>query len=82
MQLTAHLTNADIRRYTAGTVNPETERHVRICLGCALRLAEAAQNSVWWERRGFLGRLVRLDTAQAVDQLLAEIARDQRRKAA
>jgi hypothetical protein len=76
------LTDADIRRYMAGTMNPERERHVRICVGCALRLADAAQNAVWWERRGFLGRLVRLDNAQAVDELIAEIRREQRQDAA
>jgi hypothetical protein len=38
--------------------------------------------AVWWERRGPLGRLVRLDNSQAVDELLAEIAREQRREAA
>jgi hypothetical protein len=62
------LTDADIRRHVAGTVNPETERHVRICVCC--------------ERRGPLRRLVRVDNAQAVDELLAKIAREQRREAA
>jgi hypothetical protein len=82
MQLIAHLTDADIRRYLAGTMNPERERHVRLCVSCAFRLADAAQNAVWWERRGLLGRLVRLDNAQAVDELITEIAREQRRDAA
>ncbi len=36
----------------------------------------------WWERRGLLGRLVRLNNTQAVDELLTEIAREQRRDAA
>ena len=36
----------------------------------------------WWERRGPLGRLVRLNNTQAVDELLTEIAREQRRDAA
>jgi len=66
----------------AETVNPETERQVRICVCCAFRLADAAQHAVWWERRGALGRLVRLDNVQAVDELLAEIAREARRDAA
>lgn len=78
----AHLADIEIRRYVAGTVNPETERHVRICVCCALRLADAAQQGVWWERRGPLGRLVRMDASQAVDELLAEIAREQPREAA
>jgi hypothetical protein len=82
VQVLAHLADTDIRRYVAGTVDPETERHVRICVCCALRLADAAQNAVWWERRGPLARLVRVDTSQAVDELLAEIAREERRDAA
>ena len=83
MQLfAAHLPDADIRRYVAGSVDPETERHVRICVCCALRLADAAQQAVWWERRGPLGRLVRIDNSRAVDELLSEIAREQRHEAA
>jgi hypothetical protein len=82
VRLISHLTDADIRRHVVGTVNPETERHVRICVCCALRLADAAQQAVWWERRGPLRRLVRVDNAQAVDELLAKIAREQRREAA
>jgi hypothetical protein len=82
VQLPAHLNDADIRRYVAGTVNPETERHVRICACCALRLADAAVRAVWWERRGPLGRLVRIDNSQAVEELLAEIAKEQRRDVA
>ena len=82
MQLLSHLADADIRRYVTGTVDPETERHVRVCVCCALRLADGAMQAYWWERRGPLGRLVRLNNAQAVDELLSEIAREQRRDAA
>ena len=82
MQGLAHLADRDIRSYVTGTMNPETERHVRICVCCALRLADAAQRAFWWERRGPLGRLVQLDNSQAVNELLAEIAREQRRDAA
>jgi len=82
VQLLAHLADADIRRYVAGTASLETERHVRICVCCALRLADAALRGVWWERRGPLGRLVRVDNSRAVDELLTEIAREQRRDAA
>jgi hypothetical protein len=82
VQTLGHLADVDIRRYVAGTVDPETERHVRVCVCCALRLADAALHAVWWERRGPLGRLVRIDNSQAVDELLAEIAREQRREAA
>lgn len=78
----AHLTEADIRRYVAGTVSVGTDRHVRICPNCALRLADAAWRSVRWERRGLLGRLVKIDIPQVIDELLAEIAEEQRRDAA
>jgi hypothetical protein len=78
----AHLTEADIRRYVAGAVSVGTDRHVRICPNCALRLADAAWRSVRWERRGLLGRLVKIDIPQVIDELLAEIAEEQRRDAA
>jgi hypothetical protein len=77
-----HLADADIRSYVAGTVNPQTERHMRLCVCCALRLADAAQRAIWWERRGLLGCLVRVENSQAVEELLVEIAREQRRDAA
>ncbi len=82
MQLLAHLTDEDIRRYVAGARSAEADRHVRTCVCCALRLADAALRAVWWERRGVLARLVRVDSSQAVDELLADIAREQRRDAA
>jgi hypothetical protein len=82
VQLLAHLTEADIRRYVAGVPSAEADRHLRLCVCCAQRLADAAMRAVWWERRGPLGRLVRIENSRAVDQLLAEIAREQRRDAA
>ena len=82
MQLLAHLTDADIQRYVAGVPSAEADRHVRLCAYCAQELADAAMRAVWWERRGLLGRLVRIDNSQAVDELLAEIEREQRRNAA
>jgi hypothetical protein len=78
----AHLTEADIRRYVAGAVSVETDQHVRICPNCALRLADATWRSVHWERRGLLGRLVKIDIPQVIDELLADIAAEQRRDAA
>jgi hypothetical protein len=67
----AHLTDADIQRYVAGVPSVETERHVRVCLNCAQRLDDAAQRVVRWERRGPLGRLVRIDPPQLIEELLA-----------
>jgi len=80
--LLAHLTPADIRRYLAGAPSAETDRHVRVCVCCAQRLGDAAQGAFLWERRGLLGRLVRLDSSQMIDELLAEIETEQKRHAA
>jgi hypothetical protein len=77
----AHLSEADIGRYVAGIVSAE-ERHVRICVSCMHRLADAAQRAVRWEQRGLLGRLVRIDSSQVIDELLAEIEEELRRHAA
>ena len=82
MPLPAHLSEADIGRYIAGTASAETERHVRICVSCMQRLGDAAQRAVQWERRGLLGRLVRIDPSQVIDELLAEIDEELRRHAA
>jgi hypothetical protein len=72
----AHLTEADIQRYVAGVPSVETERHVRVCLNCAQRLGDAAQRVVRWERRGLLGRLVRIDPPQMIEELLHGIDDD------
>ena len=77
----AHLSDEDIRRYVAGMSSVETERHVRLCIFCAQRLGDAAQRAVRWERRGVLGRLVRIDYSQEIDELLAEIEEEQRHAA-
>jgi len=60
----------------------ETERHVRVCIGCMHRLAEVAARTSRWERRGPLRRLVRIDYSQVVDELVAEIEEELRRHAA
>ena len=78
----AHLTEADIQRYVAGTVTVRTERHVRVCPTCMQRLADFAVRSVPWERRGLLGRLVKIDIPQVIDELLADIVEEQRQDAA
>src|SRR6266496_6675037 len=56
----------DVRRYVAGAASVETDRHVRVCAFCMHRLADAAQSAVRWERRGLLGRLVRIDPSQEI----------------
>lgn len=81
MPLLFHLSEADIRRYVAGRPSLQTERHVRVCLFCMHRLSDAAQREVRWERRGLLGRLVRVDRSP-VDELIREIEAELRHHAA
>lgn len=82
MPLLAHLTEAEIRRYVAGARNLQTERHARACIWCMHRLTDAAMRVVCWERRGPLQRLVKIDPAREIEQLLAQIMDDGRRDAA
>jgi hypothetical protein len=77
----AHLNPAEIRSYVAGTGSVGADQHVRICPYCAHRVAKAATGAACWERRGLLARLVRVEVSH-VDELLAEIAEEQRRNAA
>jgi hypothetical protein len=80
--LFGHLSEAEIRRYVAGTHSVDTERHVRVCVLCAQRLGEAAQRAFCWERRGILGRLVRLEVSEAAGELISEIEDELRHHAA
>ena len=82
MPLLAHLSEADIRRYVAGRPSLETERHARVCVFCMQRLSDAAVMETRWERRGLLGRLVRIDYSREIDDLVAEIESELRRHAA
>jgi hypothetical protein len=82
MPLLAHLTEADIRRYLAGPRSLQTERHARVCIWCMHRLVDAAMRGVYWERRGPLQRLVKIDPAHEIEKLLAQIEEDGRRDAA
>jgi len=43
---------------------------------------DATQRAIRWERCGLLGRLVRVDSSQMIDELLAEIEAEQLRPAA
>ncbi len=43
------------------------DTHVSNCLFCAHRLADEAVVGADWERRGFLGRLVRVERQDGVD---------------
>jgi hypothetical protein len=51
--------------YVAGRVEGHrlaaAEAHISSCLHCTRTIAEIGVNSSHWERRGWLGRLVRVD---------------------
>jgi hypothetical protein len=56
-----HLSDESIQRHLDGKRDPEVGEHLAVCLSCAFRAAGAADDRVRWERRGPLGRLVRVD---------------------
>jgi hypothetical protein len=70
----------DIReRYLARELAPRAlatlDSHVSNCLFCAGTLAESQAASEQWERRGWLGRLVRVDQARVVGAADEELRR-------
>jgi hypothetical protein len=60
-----HLYGDILEHYVARELPPRTltaiDSHVSNCLFCAHALADQASASAHWERRGLLGRLVRVD---------------------
>jgi hypothetical protein len=60
-----HLYGHILESYATRELPPQTlaaiDGHVSNCLFCAHALADEASASASWERRGFLGRLVRVD---------------------
>jgi hypothetical protein len=60
-----HLYGDTLDNYVARTLPAQTlaaiDGHVSNCLFCAHALAEEASASTRWERRGLLGRLVRVE---------------------
>jgi hypothetical protein len=60
-----HGTQEQLRSYLDGTLDGATlerlDAHVSNCLPCALALADAGASAARWERRGLLGRLVRVE---------------------
>jgi hypothetical protein len=60
-----HLYGGILESYAARELPPQTlaaiDGHVSNCLFCAHTLAEEASASAQWERRGLLGRLVRVE---------------------
>ena len=60
-----HSTEEQLDRYLRRDLDPTTlsalDAHVATCLPCSMMLAESGSSAARWERRGFLGRLVRVD---------------------
>ncbi|HEX6699348.1 MAG TPA: zf-HC2 domain-containing protein [Gaiellaceae bacterium] len=60
-----HGTREQLDRYARRDLDPPTlaalDAHVASCLPCSMMLAEAGSSAARWERRGLLGRLVRVD---------------------
>jgi len=65
-----HLYGEVLERYIDGKLPRPTlaaiDAHVSNCLVCAHVLANDSAGAPEWERRGWLGRLVRVETAVAV----------------
>jgi hypothetical protein len=59
-----HVPPSTFERYLDDTLDPRTrtalDSHIAICLPCAQALADAGARDGMWERRGPLGRLVRV----------------------
>jgi anti-sigma factor RsiW len=66
-----HLYGEILERYVDGDLPRPTlaaiDAHVSNCLVCAHVLANDSADSARWERRGWLGRLVRVETAVVVE---------------
>jgi hypothetical protein len=55
------------------------DAHVSNCLFCAHALADEAVTTTHWERRGLLGRLVRVEREE---EAVASLSEDRERRAA
>jgi anti-sigma factor RsiW len=71
-----HLYDEILEQYVAGDLPPQTltaiDAHVSNCLFCAHTLAEQSSAGARWERRGLLGRLVRVEELPAVEEAHVE----------
>jgi hypothetical protein len=72
-----HLYGNTLERYVARDLPQEQlvvlDSHVSNCMFCAHGLADQAVVSTAWERRGWLGRLVRVEPASWVDDTVEEL---------
>ena len=72
-----HLYGDTLERYVARDLPQKhlvvLDSHVSNCMFCAHGLADQTVASTAWERRGWLGRLVRVEAPSAVDDSLEEL---------
>jgi hypothetical protein len=67
MHLYGHTHESYINRDLPPAQLAAIDMHVSNCLFCAHALAEQAAVSTAWERRGWLGRLVQIETPAAIE---------------
>lgn len=67
MHLYGDILERYLDRKLPGPTLSAIDAHVSNCLFCAHALANDTAGSAGWERRGWLGRLVRVETTVAVD---------------
>jgi len=72
-----HLYGNTLERYSARELPQKQlaalDSHVSNCLFCAHGLADQAAVSTEWERRGWLGRLVRVETPRPAEEPAEEL---------
>jgi hypothetical protein len=66
MHLYGHTHESYFNRDLSPAQLASIDTHVSNCLFCAHALAEQAAVSTAWERRGWLGRLVQIETPAAI----------------
>ena len=72
-----HLYGDILESYAARELPSQTlaaiDGHISNCLFCAHGLADQAAVSTEWERRGWLGRLVRVETPRPAEEPAEEL---------
>jgi hypothetical protein len=81
-----HIHGQHLERYVGREMDDRTlallDRHLGNCLMCATRAAEAGMLGHRWERRGWLGRLVRVAEPQPVTSVATRRSSEPLRRAA
>lgn len=77
-----HGTQMELDGYLRRDLDPATlavlDSHVANCLPCATMVAESGASAARWERRGLLGRLVRVDERADARTIVAPFPSRQR----